>query len=553
MTPHDSRASEIGGAVLFERVQEFITRFVRLSEHEAIATTLWVMMTHALDVFDCVPYLSITSAEKQSGKSLLLEVLELVVARPWRTFRASPAVLLRRIARDRPTLLLDESDAAFKGPRDYAETLRGLLNAGYRRPGNQSFCVPHGKTFELVDFPTFCPKAIAGIGDLPDTIADRSIPIRLVRKRPGETVERFRYRYVEADASGLHAECQQWATSFSATEHPEPSGLDALPDRAANICEPLLAIAESCEDDSLGVRTLSDIEGAFKANGDKLASADLAKHLAEIEEGPWGPRFGRDFGARDLAKLLKPFGIRPRTIRLDDGTTPKGYHRSDFADAWERYLPSREKPPQSPQAPQANKIKPSQRSESATTTQRGETEAPQPSKPPREKARETRIVADVADVAPSRNGKRLESEVLDGEDFFENEGAIPTVSPRHKFCASCGVVPVPAEIPGALCAKCERREIAADSAGEAPCPDASATLPEQAPPIVEQTQTKARTRTELRRRSHPSPARKPRSYTSDPTQLLVWLNKIQQREQLRSATPEGRHEAWLIRKAEEDR
>ena len=369
-----SPRDEIAGSQLSERVRKFVMRFVRISDAEAVAIALWVMMTHALDAFDCVPYLAITSAEKRCGKSLLLEVLELVVARPWRTFRGSPAVLLRRIARDCPTLLLDESDAAFKGATEYVETLRGLLNAGYRRPGNQSFCVQRGKTFELVDFTTFCPKAIAGIGNLPDTVADRSIPVRLLRKKAGETVERFRRKFAEAEASALVNELEQWAAAFVGVDRGEPKGLIDLPDRAADIWEPLLMIAESCglevaavaraasvalcgnerEDESLGVRLLADIRVVFTE--EKLASAELARRLENIEESPWLGRYARDFDARELAKRLKPFEIRPHTIRLDDGTI-KGYYRDDFSDPWARFLP-----------PSKNPSQPSQPSQVACTT-----------------------------------------------------------------------------------------------------------------------------------------------------------------------------------------
>ncbi|MEE8606230.1 MAG: hypothetical protein V3S55_01390, partial [Nitrospiraceae bacterium] len=55
-----------------------------------------------------------TSAEKRSGKTRLLEVLSLIVAHPWLTGRVSPAALYRRIHAERRTLLLDESDSAFK-------------------------------------------------------------------------------------------------------------------------------------------------------------------------------------------------------------------------------------------------------------------------------------------------------------------------------------------------------------------------------------------------------------------------------------------------------
>jgi hypothetical protein len=108
-------------------------RFVVLSEEQADAVALWVLHTHALPAADTTPYLAITSAEKRSGKTTLLEVLELLVARPWLTGRTTTAALVRKVDKvDKVTVLLDESDAAFNGDKEYGETLRGVLNTGYR-------------------------------------------------------------------------------------------------------------------------------------------------------------------------------------------------------------------------------------------------------------------------------------------------------------------------------------------------------------------------------------------------------------------------------------
>ena len=41
-------------------------------------------------------------------------------------------------------------------------------------------------------FPTFAPMALAGIGRLKDTVADRSITIRLQRRLKSEDVDAFR-------------------------------------------------------------------------------------------------------------------------------------------------------------------------------------------------------------------------------------------------------------------------------------------------------------------------------------------------------------------------
>jgi hypothetical protein len=107
--------------------------------------------------------------------------------------------LTRKIDAQAPTLLLDETDAAFSGNEEYSEALRGILNAGHRRGGKCSLCVGQGAAISFKDFSVFCSKAIAGMGGLPDTVQDRSIPIRLVRKAPNEKVERFRLRKVKPE------------------------------------------------------------------------------------------------------------------------------------------------------------------------------------------------------------------------------------------------------------------------------------------------------------------------------------------------------------------
>lgn len=192
------------GNEILDSVRQFIRRFVALSDNQAIVGSLFPAHTHALEAADCTPYLQVNSAEKGSGKTRLLEVLRHLVFGAWLTGRVSAAVLTRKVDAVRPTLLLDESDAAFGSEKEYAEALRGILNTGYRRGGVASCCVGRGAGISYRDFSTFCPKAIAGIGKLPDTVADRSIPIRLKRARRGE-VQRFRERDIERDAGEIKA------------------------------------------------------------------------------------------------------------------------------------------------------------------------------------------------------------------------------------------------------------------------------------------------------------------------------------------------------------
>jgi len=349
------------GAEQLTAICKFVRRFVSLSESQAVVVSLWVTHTHNVDSADTTPYLAITSAEKQCGKSRLLEVLQTMVAEPWLTGRVTAAVLVRKIDGDKPTLLLDESDAAFGAEKEYAEALRGILNTGHRRGGVASLCVGKGSSITFKDFTTFCPKAIAGIGKLPDTVADRSIPIRLKRAAPGEIVERFRLRNVMPEAIGLRGKLKTWCTSIAEKlRDARPTLPDELSDRQQDGVEPLLAIADVAgngwpeiaraavvqlctdsqnADDSIGVRLLTDIRQILEARDtDKISSTALTDALAAIETSPWGEwSHGKPITAPKLARLLRPFGVTPHTVRMGSETS-KGYDLVDFEDAFRRYL-----------------------------------------------------------------------------------------------------------------------------------------------------------------------------------------------------------------------
>ena len=347
-------------ATLLEDVRNFIQRFLVVSVAQAVTLCLFVLYTYGAQQFECAPYLQVTSAEKRSGKSRLLELLALVVNLPWMTARTSAAALVRKLAACHPTLLLDESDAAFSGNKEYSEALRGVLNAGHRKGGKVSLCVGKGSEIKVVDFDVFGPKVIAGIGILPDTVADRAIPVQLLRKRPGETVERFRPRLVAQDAADLRDRLARWATEdrLEILRSAFPELPEELSDRQQDVAEPLLAVADlggiewgnrgrkallelfdsrAAADESLGVKLLSDIRDAFNGR-DRMGSNDLVAMLIETEGSLW-PDFNRGKGltTNTLARLLRRFDISPRTIRGEKDTF-KGYLRTFFDDAWSRYL-----------------------------------------------------------------------------------------------------------------------------------------------------------------------------------------------------------------------
>lgn len=350
-------------ADLLEAIGEQITRFVVVPSAEArTALQLFVMHTWSVDAAGTTPYLALVSAEKRSGKTKLLEVLELLVREPWLTAGASESALFRTIEADCPTLLLDEVDAIFASNTDRTEPLRALLNAGNKRRTTISRCVP--PKFEPRKFSTFCPKILSGIdtGKLPETVTDRSIVIHMKRRHAGEHVERLREKVVWPATEPLRTALRGWAENTTEIlGGADPHLPDALSDRSADAWEPLFAIADhagpdwgekaraaaivlsgASDDGELG-RGAQLLTGIRAAIGDEqaMSSADLLEKINADEELPFGGwRDGRGLDGRSLSRLLKPYGIgRPTTIRFGEKTA-KGYRREMFLDAWKRYLPA---------------------------------------------------------------------------------------------------------------------------------------------------------------------------------------------------------------------
>jgi hypothetical protein len=348
-------------ALTLEAVAKFVRRFVVLSDDQVAALALYVVHTHAYEAAETTPYVSVTSAEKRSGKTRLLEVLELLVGNPLPTSNISDAALFRAVTERKPTLLFDEVDAIFGPKARDREDLRGMLNAGYRR-GAVALRMGGQNMRTLETFAVFCPKVFAGIGELPDTIRDRCIRIRLERRTRDEQIERFRRRDALEEAEPIRQSVESLAAFHAEVlAHWRPRLPDELDDRAQDMWEPLFAIAhlashdwpararaaaialstgQEREDDSLGVQLLADVRDLFELNGTtRYPTAALIAELAKVEESPWGDweGKGKTITPQALGKLLKPYRIKTMPVWVD-GETHRGYKLEQFEDAWLRVL-----------------------------------------------------------------------------------------------------------------------------------------------------------------------------------------------------------------------
>jgi hypothetical protein len=358
------------GAALLDDVRKFVARFVAFPSPAALdAVSLWAAHAHLVAAGENSPRLAMLSPEPGSGKTRTLEVLELLVPMPMLALSASTAATFRSLAKDQRTLLFDEVDAIFgrRGKDDGSEDLRAMLNAGHRQGATIPRCV--GPSHEVRDFPVFAATALAGLGDLPDTLMSRSIIIRMRKRSPTERVESFRRREQLGPATNLYNRLVTWSAKVNdGIRAAWPSMPDGVTDRAADCWEPLLAIADAAgghwpetaraactalvkvaesREASLGVRLLADLRVVF-GHADALGTEAILGRLHEIDEAPWADLRGKPLDARGLARLLRQYEIASVKVKIG-GKPLQGYRREHLWDAFTRYLPQWSDSPEPPE------------------------------------------------------------------------------------------------------------------------------------------------------------------------------------------------------------
>jgi Protein of unknown function (DUF3631) len=348
-------------ADLLDQSVEFVRRFVVFGAIEADAVALWNAHTYVYDFAPATPYLHPHSPEPSSGKTTLLDVLSTTARHAIQADNLTEAVLFRLIDKERPTLLFDEVDAVFgKTHSDSTEGIRQVLNSGYRK-GKQAYrCIP--PAHNVVGFDVYCPKATAGLNELPGTLASRSIPIALKPPRPEDSYEDFDPEEVVDQAEVLRINLQSWAdTAEDVLRDPrlKPAKLPGLDARGNQIWRILFRIADQAggewperarlsalelsggsrrhDDASATVKLLGHIRDLF--DDERIACRTLVEELNADEAMPYGGwNDGKGITTRELGKKLSRYGIHAKTLRVGE-YRGNGYERDQFEDAWSRYLP----------------------------------------------------------------------------------------------------------------------------------------------------------------------------------------------------------------------
>ena len=355
----ESWPEPVNVANLLDDTLATLLRYVVMDEDQAIAATLWIAMTWVIEAVQVAPLALITAPEKACGKSQLLTLFGHLVARPLPAANSTASFLFRAIEAWQPTVLIDEADTFIREN----DELKGLVNAGHTRANAYvGRTVAVGDSYEPRMFYVWGAKAFAGIAltkHFPDSTMSRGIIIVLRRKLQHESVDRLRHaerKAFEVLASKFARFAQDCAEQVC---NARPALPDELSDRAQDNWEPLLAIAQCAGPEWLQRATaaalklsatgdtatsianvlLADIQEIFACKQTtKIRSTELIAALISDEEGPWATwNRGKSIGFAQLAKLLSPYGISPKTVR-SGLMTYKGYDLEQFTDAFTRYL-----------------------------------------------------------------------------------------------------------------------------------------------------------------------------------------------------------------------
>ena len=343
---------------LLDRMEQFFRHYLHCSADQRMVLQFWTLHTHCFAAAGATPYLFVHSPEKQSGKSLCLQLLNLLCADPWFSAAVSPAVLVGKITARRPTVLLDDCHTIFS-PASRVRAC-GLLAQGARQGGTFSL----SRQSVIHDLDVFCPKALAGDFLLPANIAEHFIPIALLQNFDYGYFRRFRLPEAREMALPIVESLKAWAADhLDALKHAPPFPYDDenfynhFSPRQQDLLEPLLQIAylfggdwpsrlisaldAIFRNDLLHrVYLLSDIRDLFEEEQvQKLPSREILTYLNTLEERPWKEwNNGRPMRAPDLAQMLLRWGIKVRNQRHDSGVRGQGYDINDFKDHFYGWL-----------------------------------------------------------------------------------------------------------------------------------------------------------------------------------------------------------------------
>ena len=371
-------AKQSNGSKLVTTLSEWLLSFVSMPTEYALVSALYAVHSYVYRRFDSVAYLSLTSAEPQSGKTTLMRALCELADHGSYSADPTKASLFAEIAdatdRDQGvTIGWDECEKAARESDDRRE----IINSGYTRDGKVKRINRNAADGEsrIEYMPTYCPKILSGLGSLAPTIKDRSIVLLM---RHGKAARRAMITSIKTEALQLQNDIRATIAQVF-----PPNGalltlhdVERLDGREAELWQPLWTTATYLQltadqfallrraTDSLiemkhsdpdrrytlvrkledkqainkgespygvkALRALSEIIGSSSG----IWTADLVKAM---NSGEWKDyRSGKGINARSLSDLVATFGVTPKQIKIK-GKNANGFRAADVKAALTKY------------------------------------------------------------------------------------------------------------------------------------------------------------------------------------------------------------------------
>lgn len=345
---------------ILARIESYFSKYVAAPAEYHFVAALWAAMTYVYRELDTVPYLCVGALTKRSGKTLFaIDLLRPICNQALNATGMSGPVLYRMLHKNDGGVLF--SDEAERLASEAAGKLREAMNIGYKR--GQTYPVVVGG--DIVHMPVFGPKCFVLIGDVNDTLRDRSIIFMMRRATPDQEMKlaRFVSTNVEAEATEIAVDLKQIMADNRAAivdAYRSHEGLEWLRSRDAEIWLSLFAICQLLAPDRVAeltristdlcadktgdtvkynadaaasaekraeraeycVRLIRDLVTVIGENKN-LFSADVVTALKALPTAPWRRYKGRGLTDQDIGFLLPP-RLRAKNIRTNAKRDGKG-------------------------------------------------------------------------------------------------------------------------------------------------------------------------------------------------------------------------------------
>lgn len=279
---------EIDILPLYEKIYSYVQRFIYFPDEMYLSyVSLWVMGTYVFMLFRYYPYVWL-NAEKQSGKTLLMEVLSAIAFNGELIISPSEAVIFRDISNNLITMFIDEVEQLRKRDKDTYGAVISLLNAGFNKAGVVKRCESTGQgKFVVKAYSAYSPKMFAGISEIDDVLQDRTVRIPLLRKKDDETTQRYKDKaeLLELQRSirdDLYVFALTHAKDLAEYYHKEGpdaiEGLSHLNNRELDIWEPIFLLANVIDSLSGSMNLTDKMEALSKKSLEEKQSDSVSQN-----------------------------------------------------------------------------------------------------------------------------------------------------------------------------------------------------------------------------------------------------------------------------------